>query len=132
LHNGLYKVHFTYASLLEAIGDGNFREKYLPKLDLSPFLLTASDIEETDIEKKLAGAYKCAYNYFYNHKQLSSSSLIQKIDRQLQFSTSDATKFLVSDTLIRYQKTITADFQSVRESLSHYLTWDAVCGFPFA
>src|SRR5690606_31624978 len=68
LHNGLYKVHFTYASLLEAIGDGNFREKYLPKLDLSPFLLTASDIEETDIEKKLAGAYKCAYNYFYNHK----------------------------------------------------------------
>lgn len=27
LHNGLYKVHFTYASLLEAIGDGNFREK---------------------------------------------------------------------------------------------------------
>lgn len=132
LHNGLYRVHFTYASLLEAIGDGNFREKYTPRLDLTPFLLESSDVDQAAIEQKLAKAHEHAYNYFYHHKELSKDALLIKIDRQLKFSTSQATKFLVTDTLIRYRQTIATDFESVRESLSHYLTWDAVCGFPFA
>lgn len=132
LHNGLYKVHFTYASFLEAIGEGNFREKYIPRLDLTPFLLEPSDIDQAAIEQKLVNAHQLACNYFYHHKELSKDSLLTKIERQLKFSTSHATKFLVADTLVRYRHTITTDFESVRESLAHYLAWDAICGFPFA
>lgn len=122
--------------MLEAIGDGNFLEKYEPFLNLDVFCLSLSEMNfEDDAEflaKRLDEAYLSAYKHFFYHPELSQAALLQKIDAQLKYSSSLAASDLIEDTLGRYRKYIIDDFNWVNQSISHHLAWDVVCGFPFA
>jgi len=131
-YNNFYGVYFSSASFLEAIGDGNFREKHAKNLDLTPFLLTNLDIDQTAIKKKIENLLDFSYDFFYLHEGFSEDSLLKKIDDQLNFSTTNDTNFLVTDTLVRYKQKVITDYESVRERLVDDLSWDLICGFPFA
>lgn len=128
LDNGLYTTYFTWSSLLEAIGLGNLREKN-PKLDLSEFYISRND---QNIEKKLDEAYRYAHQCFLYHLELSTGSLVNTIQTQIDLSTSEATVKLVEDTLGRYKKSILSSPNDRKESLAQHLAWDAVCECPFA
>jgi len=138
LDNSEYQVYFTWSSLLEAIGDGNFLEKYEPRLNLDDFCISENISEESEealhktLSEHLSAAYSFARTHFLNHPELSQKRLLEKIDDQLKYSTNPAVKDLIDDTLGRYRALIIEDFDWARESCAQHLTWDAICAFPFA
>jgi len=131
----LYQTYFSWSSLLEAIGDGNFLEKYEPVLNLDAFCIPGNIIDQENHDEILVrqfnSAHNCAYNHFLNHPELSQENLLRKIDAQLKFSTNPAAKALIEDTLIRYRGLVINEFDWARESFAQHLTWDSLCGFPF-
>lgn len=129
LDNGLYTTYFTWSSLLEAVGLGNFRERSSARLDLSKFYIGRND---QNVEKKLNEAYYYAHQHFLHHPELSLDSLINTIQRQISISTSKATINLVENTLERYKQSILASPNDRKESLAKHLAWDAICECPFA
>lgn len=128
LDNGLYRTYFTWSSLLEAIGLGNFRKKYKPRLSLRQFYIDGNDQNK----QGLVEAYNHSYQYFLNHSELSVSKLKSRIQEQITYSSSKATEKLVEDTLGRYLSSFLSSPDKRSESMAHYLAWDAVCECPFA
>lgn len=122
------RIYFTWASLLEAIGLGNFRRKSENKLDLTEFYIYREDI---NIFQKLDQAFQHAYQYFLTHSELSMDLIICKIEEQLTHCSNKATRHFVEDTLVRYKKSIRASPSGCQKSLAEYLAWDAICEFPF-
>ncbi len=123
LDNGLYRQVFTCFSLLEAIGEGQIRTQYTPKLNLNKFLLCNSDalsedlLEDSESEYQILGtqldkATLFAVNYYKSHPGLSKENLLSKIEEQLHYSTSNAAEDLIKNTLIRYTRLCTILRQS--------------------
>lgn len=129
LNNGLCNFYFTWSSLLEAIGLGNFGDKNKPRLDLSPFAIGRHD---QNVEKKLIDAYSYAEKHFLNHPVLSAGSLLDKIQTQISHSSNRATADIHKDTLIRYQQSLLTSPRDSQKSLAQHLAWNAVCEYPFA
>jgi len=129
LKEGLYKLVFTEASFLEFIGEGDFLTKYKPSLKLNLFEDIKNQANKSSLDKKLYKAYERAFSYFLGHTELSKEKLLEKIDRQLGFSNSPATKDLIGEAIGFYRKKLERDDQWVCESLAHYLAWNAVCNF---
>jgi len=142
LDNGLYRQVFTCFSLLEAIGEGQIRTQYTPKLNLNKFLLCNSDalsedlLEDSESEYQILGtqldkATLFAVNYYKSHPGLSKENLLSKIEEQLHYSTSNAAEDLIKNTLIRYKQSILNDYESFLDKISLELTWDSICSFDF-
>lgn len=142
LNNGLYRQIFTCFSLLEAIAEGKMRTQYTPKLNLNKFLLCKSDtlsedsLEDNESEYQTLGtqldkATLFAVNYYKSHPGLSKENLLNKIDEQLLYSTSNAAEDLIKNTLIRYKQSILNDYASFLDKISMELTWDSICSFDF-
>ncbi len=131
-YDRFYGLYFPLGLFLEAIGEGNFREKHAKNLDLTPFFLKMSELDQVDLEQNLLNLHKIAYDFFYSHNELSKESLLKKIDHQLKYCSLEDPHYLLADGLVDYRDKITTDFEFIRSSLAKYLSWDLICGFPFA
>jgi hypothetical protein len=131
-YDRFYGLYFPLGLFLEAIGQGNFREKHAKNLDLTPFLLKMSELDQVDLEQKLLNLEKLAYDFFYFHNELSKESLLKKIDHQLKYCSLEDPYYILADSLVDYRNKIATDFEFIRSSLANYLSWDLICGFPFA
>lgn|GEM_PF-6906804 len=90
---------------MEAIRESNFREKYHPRLNLTPYKVTR---DTKDLETNLKNAHDFAYQYFLTHPDLSIQALLQKIETQIAIFSNPATAHLVNDTLNGYKESLLA------------------------
>lgn len=125
--NGLYEIIFPVGSFLEFVGMGKILKRC--KLNLGFFEAIVDESNNSPLSKKFYEAFGYAFNFFLQRPELSKETLIKKIDGQLGYSNSPATKEMIEQTVGKYRANLESDELLVRHRIARYLAWNAICDF---